>query len=124
MAAGAGRQPWPPRGSASKGVFSMRYIYLVPVALLGLTAIPAFAQAPASPGLTTGARPGHQAGIGESMPKSNDASNIVPGDTHSTIAPTLPQSAVGNDATSFDYLRSARASLVAGRTGQAQQSLE
>jgi hypothetical protein len=31
---------------------------------------------------------------------------------------------VGDDATTRDYLRAARASLVAGRTGQAQQSLE
>jgi hypothetical protein len=101
----------------------MRYVNLATVALLGMTSISALAQAP---GLdpATGARPGHEPGIGDSLPRSNNASNIGPADTRSDIAPTLPPSSVGENATVRDYLAAARASLVAGRTGQAQQSLE
>jgi hypothetical protein len=94
------------------------------VALLGMTAMPALAQMPADANPATGARPGHQIGVGESLPLSNKASNIEAADTRSTIAPTLPASSIGNDGASHDYLRAARASLVGGRTGQAQQSLE
>ncbi|WP_041793945.1 hypothetical protein [Pararhodospirillum photometricum] len=36
----------------------------------------------------------------------------------------LPPSPIGQNASAEDYLRSARDSLAAGRTGQAQQSLE
>ena len=48
----------------------------------------------------------------------------MPADTRSNIAPTLPQPPVGENATTQDYLRAARSALAAGRTGQAQQSLE
>jgi hypothetical protein len=94
------------------------------VALLGLTAMPALAQMPAGADPATGARPGHQIGVGESLPLSNRASNIDTADTRSNIAPTLPAPTIGNDGGSRDYLRAARASLIGGRTGQAQQSLE
>jgi hypothetical protein len=94
------------------------------VELLGMTAVPALAQMPAGADPVTGARPGHQIGIGESLPLSNNASNIGTADTKSTIAPTLPAPAMGNDGAPHDYLRAARASLVGGHTGQAQQSLE
>ncbi len=93
-------------------------------ALLGVTAMPALAQTPAGADPATGARPGHQIGIGESLPLSNNASNIDAADTRSNIAPTLPTPVIGDDGASHDYLRAARASLVGGRTGQAQQSLE
>jgi hypothetical protein len=102
----------------------MRYVSFATVAMLSIAAVPALAQAPSSLNPATGARPGHQPGVGDSLPLSNNASNIVPGDTRSTIAPTLPASPAGDSATPHDYLRAARASLVAGRTGQAQQSLE
>ena len=102
----------------------MFQLNLAAAALLGATAVSALAQSPAMVDPVTGARPGHQVGIGDSLPRSDNASNIVPSDTRSNIAPTLPSSAVGWDAASREYLRSARASLVAGRTGQAQQSLE
>jgi hypothetical protein len=92
--------------------------------LLGTVAVQALAQAPSGLDPATGARPGHQVGVGDSLPRSDKASNIESSDTRSPIAPTLPVSAIGDDATTRDYLRSARASLVAGRTGQAQQSLE
>jgi hypothetical protein len=94
------------------------------VALLGMTAMPALAQMPSGADPATGARPGHQIGIGTSLPLSNNASNIDSADTRSNIAPTLPSPTVGDSGASHDYLRAARASLVGGRTGQAQQSLE
>ena len=102
----------------------MRYMKLAAAALLGVTAMPALAQTSSGQDPATGARPGHEAGVGDSLPRSDKASNIVPADTRSNIAPTLPSSALGENAGPNDYLRAARASLVAGRTGQAQQSLE
>jgi hypothetical protein len=102
----------------------MRSVNFATAALLGLTAMSALAQAPSGVAPATGARPGHEVGVGDSLPRSDNASNIVPADTRSNIAPTLPPSAVGQNAATYDYLRAARASLVAGRTGQAQQSLE
>jgi hypothetical protein len=89
-----------------------------------MTSLSALAQVPSGADPATGARPGHQIGVGDSLPRSGKASNIVPADTRSNIAPTLPMATVGDDAASRDYLKAARASLVAGRTGQAQQSLE
>jgi hypothetical protein len=102
----------------------MRYVNIATAALLGMTSLSALAQVPAGADPATGARPGHQIGVGDSLPRSGKASNIVPADTRSNIAPTLPMATVGDDAASRDYLKAARASLVAGRTGQAQQSLE
>lgn len=102
----------------------MRYVNIAAAALLGITAVSALAQAPSGLDISTGARPGHQPGVGESLPLSSNASNIVPADTRSDIAPTLPAPAIGQEAATHDYLVAARASLVAGRTGQAQQSLE
>jgi hypothetical protein len=105
----------------------MRSLNFVLAALLGLTAISALAQAPpvldpAAP--ANGARPGHVPGVGESLPKSDKASNILPGNTRSDIAPTLPAPGVLDAGGPYDYLRAARAALTAGRTGEAQQSLE
>ena len=102
----------------------MRYVRYATAALLGMTSLAALAQAPSATDPATGARPGHVAGVGKSLPRSDKASNIVPADTRSNIAPTLPQSAAGDDAATRDYLKAARASLVAGQSGQAQQSLE
>ena len=102
----------------------MRFTNVTLAALLGMTAGSALAQSPAGLDPTAGARPGHQPGIGKSLPLSGKASNIMPADTRSDIAPTLPQSGIGKNGASRDYLKSARASLVQGRTGQAQQSLE
>jgi len=69
-------------------------------------------------------RPGHAPGEGVSYPLSDRASNIGPNDTRSTIAPTLPTPALAPGAGPVQYLQAARASLAAGRTGEAQQSLE
>jgi hypothetical protein len=102
----------------------MRSLQFALAALLGLTAISALAQSPTPLEPITGARPGHVPGVGESLPKSNRASNIVAGDTKFDVAPTLPSPAIGAGANPSDYLRAARVALVAGRTGEAQQSLE
>jgi len=92
--------------------------------LLGMSAMTALAQVPSGTDPVTGARPGHEPGVGDSLPRSDNASNNVPADTRSNIAPTLPMPLVGTDATRRDYLTAARVSLAAGRLGQAQQSLE
>ena len=78
------------------------------------------------PGLvpSTGARPGHVPGVGESYPLSNRASNTGPGNTRSEIAPTLPTPAGGMDATAQNYLRDARNALAMGHTGVAQEAIE
>jgi len=91
--------------------------------LLGMVAVSALAQAPAI-NTTAGYQAGLNNGNRDSLPRSNKASNIVSADTNATSAPTLPSPGLKPDATSRDYLRIARASLVAGHTGQGQQALE
>jgi hypothetical protein len=96
---------------------------LATAGLLGLIAVSALAQAPPmdrSPDLQAGLDNGDR----DSLPRSNNASNIVPANTSGAIAPTLPSPALNRDAPSRDYLRAARAPLIAGRIGAAQQSLE
>jgi hypothetical protein len=72
----------------------------------------------------TGARPGNEVGTGMSMPMGYRASNIDHNNTHSLIAPNLPSPQVGPNANAADLLRAAQSALRAGRTGEAQQSLE
>jgi hypothetical protein len=57
-------------------------------------------------------------------PVSTHASNIVPENLGSAIAPALPSPPVGPDSGLHEYLRAARDALAAGHTGEAQQSLE
>lgn len=92
------------------------------IAMLAST-FPAFAQN-AGPASDTGARPGHEIGVGTSLPLSNKASNVNSSDARSTVAPTLPSPPMGENASPNDYLMAARKSLVHGQTGMAQQSLE
>jgi len=95
---------------------------LIPAALLVLLGAPALAQnAPATP---SGARPGNVIGTGQSLPASNKASNTPGSSIRSTIAPNLPSPALGADASPADFIRAARSALAAGKTGEAQQSLE
>lgn len=111
----------------------MRSLTLSMSLLACLAGAPAIAQ-PATPvtpqgvppgaNPATGARPGNEIGTGMSMPMSNKASNITPADTRSSIAPNLPSPPVGANANAVDYLRAAQSALQAGRTGEAQQSLE
>ena len=100
----------------------MRFITYLSAAMLGLAAVQALAQTPVID--MQGARAGHEPGVGESLPRSGNASNIQPGDTRSTIAPTLTMPSIGADAGPRDYLLSARSALVAGHSGLAQQALE
>jgi hypothetical protein len=111
----------------------MRSLAFSATILAGLLATPAFAQTsvplnqqgvPPGANPTTGARPGNDIGTGMSMPMSTRASNIDTSNTRSSIAPNLPSPQLGPDAGAADYLRAAQASLRAGRTGEAQQSME
>lgn len=94
--------------------------YLMMAAAVSVLGLPAWAQRPDP---ATGARPGHVPGIGESLPRSERASNIGPG-TARGIAPSLPQPAVSDAGDAREYLRAAHEALANGRTGLAQQSLE
>ncbi len=89
-------------------------------AIIGLAATPALAQMDP----TTGARPGHEPGVGPSYPFSAMASNTGAGDVHSTIAPTLPTPPVSPNASPRDFLSAAHNALVSGRTGEAQEAME
>ncbi len=111
----------------------MRSLALPCTLLAGLVGTPVLAQTaapvtpqgvPAGANPTTGARPGNDIGTGMSLPRGTRASNIDTADTRSEIAPNLPSPSLGPDAGPADYLRAAQASLQAGRTGEAQQSLE
>ena len=79
------------------------------MALLGMTTMSALAQTPPGMNPATGARPGHEPGVGVSLPLSPCAANLA---------------VIGEDATTNDYLRAARASLVAGQACEARQSLD
>ena len=93
----------------------MRRVRLMTVAVLGMAspASLAHAQGYVTDGLGTGRDP-----------VSTRASNIAPGNTRSGVAPALPVPSVGPDSTPEAYLHAARDALAAGRTGEAQQSLE
>jgi hypothetical protein len=122
--------PAPPGYAAPPPAYPTPPTYAAPPPPIYGGQAPAYAPAPSytpPPTYSAGppaARPGHSPGEGISYPLSNSASNIAPGDTRSTIAPTLPTPALGPGAGPVQYLQAARASLAAGRTGEAQQSLE
>lgn len=98
--------------------------------MMGVMVLMALAASARSQGLppgvdaNTGARPGNEIGTGASLPFSDKAGNIGPGDTRSTIAPNLPSPPIGENAEVQAYLRAARSALIGGRTGEAQQALE
>jgi hypothetical protein len=81
------------------------------------------AQAPATTG-SISEHWAHEPGTGVSGPASNTASNIDSTDTHSAIAPHLPEPAVGEGAGADTLLQAAQAALAAHHTGAAQQALE
>jgi hypothetical protein len=64
----------------------------------------------------------HEPGTGLSGPASERASNTDASNTHSEIAPHLPQPSVGMNA--WGYLRAADSAIAGRRTGEAQQELE
>jgi len=97
----------------------MRFVDLAGAVLLGMAAVSALAQAlplDLSKVMLTGDPPGR----GDSPPRSDKASNISPAD-RLNVASNLP---AGLSGMPRDYSRSARALLIAGRTGEARQSLE
>ncbi len=96
----------------------MRKMLFASVALLGM------AGAANAQTATPDIRPGHTPGVGDSYPLSNKASNIAPGDSRSTIAPTLPAPAAGANASVGAFLSDAQRSLDQGQTGRAQEALE
>lgn len=60
---------------------------------------------------------------GAGSPRSNRASNIAPSNTHSGIAPRLPDPASASNSPEA-YLAAAQRALASGRTGAAQEALE
>lgn len=60
---------------------------------------------------------------GAGSPRSNRASNIAPSNTHSEIAPRLPDPATASN-TPEAYLEAAQRALASGKTGAAQEALE
>ena len=111
----------------------MRSLALSFTVLAGLVATPVLAQTqvpvtpqgvPPGANPVTGARPGNDIGTGMSLPMGTRASNIDAQNTRSVIAPNLPSPVIGSNANAVDYLRAAQNALQAGRTGEAQQSLE
>ncbi len=92
------------------------------IALLAALATPAAAQAPPPGGQYV--RPGNEIGTGQSLPASNQPSNLAP-----TAAPVpygyrLPTPAIDENAPVSAFLDAARHALAAGRTGEAQEALE
>jgi hypothetical protein len=87
------------------------------IVLALLLATPALAQT------NDGARPGNIIGTGQSLPRSDKASNIDSQNTQSELAPNLPAPPASGDNLQ-SLLLSARAALKAGRTGEAQEALE
>lgn len=73
---------------------------------------------------STGARPDNAIGTRSSLPLSPAASNIVPGDTHSTIAPTPPEPGVGPGANVQQLLAAAAQAISSGQTGTADEAME
>lgn len=60
---------------------------------------------------------------GAGSPRSSRASNIAPSNTHSEIAPRLPNPASASNSPEA-YLAAAQRALASGRTGAAQEALE
>ena len=84
--------------------------------------VPAFAQA--VPNTPNGARPGNIPGTDNSLPTSNNASNIDRADTKSPIAPRLPAPGLAEGSSPVAFLTAAKMALRHNRTGEAQESLE
>lgn len=63
--------------------------------------------------------------MGGSVPLSRNATNLNQQDQpYARVAPALPSPDLGPNATPVDYLHAAQSALAAGKTGEAQQSLE
>ncbi|HUC17562.1 MAG TPA: hypothetical protein VMA37_07730 [Acetobacteraceae bacterium] len=97
-----------------------RRILLCCSAIAGLAlAAPTFAPPAEAQALTQPGGPPYAAN-----PYSTKASNLPSSNATSTVAPQLPSTGLGPNATIGQYLSVARASLSAGQTGRAQEALE
>lgn len=104
-------------------VFVFLFSFAVPAAFAATTLRTFPQSAPTCTNPATGARPGNEIGTGNSLPLSDKASNITPGDTAHTRHESA-RTPVGDDATPQGYLIAARTALAAGRTGETQRALE
>jgi hypothetical protein len=71
-----------------------------------------------------GALPGNDVGTGSSLPKSPNASNIEPGDTKTSIAPTSPVPSLSADASVQQLLCYGAEAIKTGKTGTGEDALE
>lgn len=110
---------YPPPGYAAPGYPPPGYPAPGPTSVPG----PGLNPPPAPPGVVY-KRPDNVVGTGQSLPLSNSASNINGANTRSVIAPRLPPPPIPEGAPPAAFLQAARAALAAGRTGEAQESLE
>ncbi len=101
----------------------MRRFMLASAAMFAVAAAtPVFAQnAPTAP---NGARPGNVPGTGNSLPTSNNASNIDRANTKSPIAPRLPAPGLAEGSTPGQFLMAAKTALRQNHTGECQEALE
>ena len=97
--------------------------HILTASLFGIISTAGMAQT-ADPNYARDVKAGLEHSGRDSAPASNKASNIEASNTKSMIAPTLPTPPLRTDAGAREFLQAARASLVAGRTGEAQQALE
>ncbi len=101
----------------------MRSALLASATVLGIAlAAPSYAQT--VPNTPDGARPGNIPGTGNSLPTSNNASNIDRSDTRSPIAPRLPAPGLADGSSPSDFLNAAKSAIQRNRTGEAQEALE
>jgi hypothetical protein len=96
----------------------------LPMGTLRQPANPSAAVAPPSPAAPPARADTPPPIGGGSLPLSNTPSNISSGNTTSPIAPPLPPPPLDDNAPPAAFLRAARAALLAGRTGEAQEALE
>jgi hypothetical protein len=113
------------RGSGEGVETTMRRVLLVSSTLVGLAlAVPPPGASALAQGVSPGATLGATTPTYGPNPTSTKASNIEPGNATSPIAPQLPSTGLGPNATVAQYLGVARSALIARQTGLAQEALE
>ncbi len=91
------------------------------IALLAALAAPAAAQFPPDGQYV---RPGNEIGTGQSLPTSDQPSNLEPSAAPVPYGYRLPTPDVDENAPVSVFLDAARRALAAGRAGEAQEALE
>lgn len=92
---------------------------VIHLALLAGLAAPAAAQTP-----DPVARPGNEIGTGQSLPFSDQPSNLAPSAAPVPYGYRLPTPDIDENASPVAFLNAARRALAAGRGGEAQEALE